>query len=72
MNDQGKLVAVYGSEAMPPERDAVEHPSPDALKIHYAPVLDPKVIELGLDRQNSEMWISLDLNKNGTEQKEER
>lgn len=66
VNDQGRLVAVYGSEAMP------EHPDPDALKIHYAPVFNPDLIKLGLDNQDSEIWISPDFNTSGAEPKDKR
>jgi hypothetical protein len=66
VNDQGKLVAVYGSEAMHPD------PDPNALKIHYAPALNPELIKLGLDHQYSKIWVSPDFNKSGTEPKDKR
>lgn len=72
VNDQGKLVAVYGSEEMHPEHAEGEYPDPNALKIHYAPVLEPKLIKLGLDHQDSKIWVSPDFKKNGSEPKDEK
>jgi hypothetical protein len=55
-NEQGKIVAVYGEAASQPGGDAKAAAS--LLKLHYAPVVNPEVVDLWLKKADSKIWIS--------------
>ena len=54
-NEQGKIVGLYGEAASPPG-DAKAAASP--LKLHYATVVNPEVIDLWLKKGDKKIWIS--------------
>ncbi len=56
VNDQGKIVAIY-CDAMQPQSEAEKY----LPEIHYATVLNPELINLGLNREYGKIWISPDL-----------
>ncbi len=62
MNAHGKIVAVYG-EMMQTQRDSGADVGQQGMEIHYAPVLNPELINLGLKREYGKIWISPDLYK---------
>jgi hypothetical protein len=57
VNDQGKIVAVYGEAADDPEMK---------MKIHYAPVLNRELIDEWLQHRNAKIWVSPDNSKSNS------
>ncbi|MGH7140507.1 MAG: hypothetical protein ACREHD_32635 [Pirellulales bacterium] len=51
-DDHGQLVAVY-CEAAPEEEGA-----PAARALHYAKLIEPQLIELGLSQPDNPIWIA--------------
>jgi len=54
-DEQGNVVAIYGEAAAQPGSDAKASASP--LKLHYAPVVNPEVVEMWLKKADSKIWI---------------
>jgi hypothetical protein len=67
VNDQGKIVAIYG-DAMQPKSNAGKY----LPEIHYAAVLNLEFINLGLNRKFEKIWTSPDLFKIVSKAKDER
>ena len=55
-NEQGKIVALYGEAASQAGGDAKASAPP--LKLHYATVLNPDVVDLWLKKADGKIWIS--------------
>jgi hypothetical protein len=69
VNDQGKVVAVYG-EAIQPEQDAAAQAGRNKMEIHLAPVLNAEFMKLGLMQKYENVWIHPDVSGTNTKSKD--
>jgi hypothetical protein len=69
-DENGKIVALYGEAASQPGGDAKASAPP--LKLHYATVVNPDVVDLWLKKADGKIWISAAEIKAPVEAKPER
>jgi hypothetical protein len=70
VNDQGKVLALYGSAALAPE-GAKEKDVALVKNLHYAPGVDPELIEKWLKQQDSTTWVTPPARKSSPETKDD-
>jgi hypothetical protein len=57
LNKDGRVLGVYGAPASPPDQDAAAA-NPTMKDIHFAALVNPEMIRLGIEKRDDKLWVT--------------